>query len=269
MMLLLRLTLAPLLVAAATVAAQKWSPRVGGLLLGLPLTTGPIFLFLAIDQGLHFAAGATVGILFGLIGLAAFAVVYAAASSKTGWVASLASATVAFFAFSAGARRLGSDVVIAGCAAWLALVLAASLIRGPELRSAGAVPPWWDFWVRMLAVAALTLAITTAAARLGPILSGIVGTYPVAITVVIVFTHRRFGRNAAVAMLRGCALSWISFASCFLAIGLSLEALGIGLAIGLGVLAAVTTSVLVLWTDRVVAQASIGATAQPRQKRSH
>jgi hypothetical protein len=169
-MLLLRLTLAPLLVAAATLAAQKWGPRVGGLLLGLPLTTGPIFLLLAIDQGLHFPAGATVGVLLGLVGLAAFAVTYAAASSKTGWVASLASATVAFFAFSAGARRLGSDVVIAGLAAWLALVLAASLLRRPGLGIAGAAPPWWDLWVRMLAVAALTLAITTAAARLGPIL---------------------------------------------------------------------------------------------------
>ena len=115
----------------------------------------------------------------------------------------------------------------------------------------------------MLAVAALTLAITTAAARLGPMLSGIVGTYPVAITVVITFTHGQFGRNAALAMLRGSVLSWISFASCFLAIGLCLETLGTTLAIGLGVLAAVATSVLVLWMDRVVAQASVGPFASP------
>jgi hypothetical protein len=257
MMLLLKLTLAPLLVAAATLAAHKWGPRVGGLLLGLPLTTGPIFLLLAIDQGRDFAAGATVGILFGLIGLAAFAVAYAAASGRTGWAVSLASASVAFFVFSAGARRLGGDVVIAGLAAWLALMLAASLIRRPELGTARAAHPWRDLWVRMVAVAALTLAITTAAARLGPILSGIVGTYPVAITIVITFTDSQFGRNAALDMLRGSVLSWISFTSCFVVIGLLLEALGVALAIGLGVLAAVATSVLVLWTDRVVAQAIV------------
>src|SRR6516162_7774542 len=255
--------LAPLLVAAATLVARKWGPSVGGLLLGLPLTTGPIFLFLAVDQGLHFAALAGVGILFGLIGLAAFAVAYAAASSRTGWVASLASATAAFFAFSAFARRLGSDVVIAGLAAWLVLVLAASLIGRPEPGMDRATPPWWDLSVRMLAVAALTLAITAAAARLGPMLSGIPATYPTAITVVLTFTHAQLGRNAALAMLRGNVLSWISFASCFLAIGLSLEALGIPPAIGLGVLAAIATSVLVLWTDRQVsasrADSSLGA----------
>ena len=204
-----------------------------------------------------------VGILFGLIGLAAFAVPYAAASSRTGWVAALASATPAFFAFSVVARRLGSDVAIAGLADWLVLVLTASLIGRPKHEIARVAPPWWDLWVRMLAVGALTLAITAAAARLGPVLSGIVGTHPVAITVVLTFTHAQLCRDAALAMLRGNVLSWISFASCFLAIGLSLDALGIAPAIGLGVLAAIATSVLVLWTDRRVsasrADSSLGA----------
>jgi hypothetical protein len=194
------------------------------------------------------------GILYGLAGLAAFAVAYAATSSWAGWAASLGSATAAFFALSAGARQLGSSVVIAGLAAWFAQVIAIPLIQRPEPGIARAAPPWWDLWVRMLAVAALTLAITAAAARLGPILSGVVGTYPVAITVVVAFTHRQFGRNAALAMLRRSVLSWNSFASCFLAIGLSLETAGTSLAIGLGALAAVATSVLVLLMDRVVAR---------------
>jgi hypothetical protein len=84
-------------------------------------------------------------------------------------------------------------------------------------------------------------------------LSGVVGTYPVAITVVITFTHSQFGRNAALAMLRGSVLSWISFASCFLVIGRSLEAVGTALAIGLGTLAAVATSVFMHWMGRIVA----------------
>jgi hypothetical protein len=256
MLLLLKLMLAPVLVAAATLVTRKWGPRIGGLLMGLPLTTGPIFLLLAIEQGPHFAAGTAVGILFGVIGLAAFAMAYAVASRITGWVVCLAFATAAFLIFSVGARRLGSDAVTVGAAAWVALGLAGSLIGRPELQSTRAPPPWWDLWARMLAVAVLTLATTTAAARLGPMLSGIVGTYPVAVSVVIAFTHVQFGRSAALAMLRGSVLSWFSFASCFLISGLWIEVVGIALAIGLGVLAAVATAVLVLWTDRVVAQAS-------------
>jgi hypothetical protein len=253
MLLLLKLTLAPLLVAAATLVARRWGPRVGGLIVGLPLTTGPIFLFLALDQGLGFAAGATLGILSGLVGLAAFALAYAAASRRAGWAPSLALAAVAFFAASASIGRLGVGMVEAGLAAWAALALAVALIRRPGPGVARAPAPWWDLPVRMLAAAGLTLGITTAAGRLGPVLSGIVGTYPVVSTVVTTFTHTQLGREAAVAMLRGSVLSWTAFASCFLAIGLALEAQGLAVACVLGVLAAVATTVLVPWIDRRLA----------------
>jgi hypothetical protein len=256
LMLLLKLTLAPLLVATATLMARKWGAKVGGLLMGLPLTTGPIFLFLTIDQGPRFAAKASVGILFGLMGLAAFALAYAVSSNRFGWAVCLAFAVAAFLAFAVAARWLGSNVVVAALAACAALLLAASLIRKPML-AAAPPPPWWDLWVRIIAVAALTLATTAVAARLGPVLSGIVGTYPVAITVVVTFTHVQLSRDAVLAMLRGSVLSWFAFASCFLAIGLLVEELGVAVSMSVGVLAAVVTSVLVLWIDRVVALRSV------------
>jgi hypothetical protein len=258
-MLALKLTLAPLLVAAATLAARRWGPRVGGLLMGLPLTTGPIFLLLAIEQGPRFAAAATVGILYGLAGLAAFAAAYAAVSRRTGWPVSLAAATAAFVAGSAAARILGNDPVTAGLTAWLALIAVVSRMPRPEHRPAAPMAPRWDLSVRMLAVAALTLTITAVAARLGPVPSGIVGTYPVAITVVVTFTHAQLGRGGAVTMLRGIVLSWISFVSCFLAIGLALEPWGIAPAAGLGLLAAMVTAFAVLRADRIVARAEISS----------
>ena len=261
MVLILKLILAPLLVAAATLTTRRWGARTGGLLMGLPLTTGPIFVFLATEQGPRFAARASVGILMALIGLAAFAVAYVASSSRFGWAGCLAVAAAAFLAVTAAASRLGSDIVVAALAAWVALLLAASLLRKP---SVGPAPPapWWDMWVRMIAVAALTLATTAVAGRLGPVLSGIVGTYPVAITVVATFTHAQIGRDAVATMLRASVLSWFAFASCFLAIGLTIEKLGIAASIGVGALAAIATSVLLLWLDRVGALSSASREVQ-------
>jgi hypothetical protein len=256
MLLIMKLILAPVLVAAATLMTRKWGARVGGLLMGLPLTTGPIFLFLAIDQGSRFAARTSVGILLGIIGLAAFAVAYAVSSNRIGWTGCLAFAVAAFIGFSVAARWLGGNVVVAGSTAWVALLLATSLIQKPKLGAAPPTPPWWDLVVRMIAVAALTLATTGVAARLGPVLSGIVATYLVAITIVVTFTHVQLGRDGVLAMLRGSVLSWFAFASCFLAIALLVERLGIAVSMSLGALAAVVTSVLVLWTEQVVAPAS-------------
>ena len=250
MLLLLKLTLAPMLVAIATLATRRWGPSVGGILVGLPLSTAPIFLFLAIDQGLDFAERATIGILFGLVGVAAFAIVYVLASRRVRWPASLALAAAAFFAASASAGQLQAGVFEAALAAYAALLAVVALIRRPQLQAVKIPSPWWDIWFRMAAAAALTLAITAAADRLGPLLSGIIGTYPVVTTVVTTFTHHQLGRETAVTMIRGSVLSWFAFVSCFLAIGLTLKSHGLAASLCVGALAAVATTVAVLWIDR-------------------
>ena len=48
----------PILVALATLAIRRWGAAIGGLLTGLPLMTGPISFFLAVDQGIDFAIAA-------------------------------------------------------------------------------------------------------------------------------------------------------------------------------------------------------------------
>lgn len=245
-LLLLKLTLAPLLVACATLVTHIRGPRAGGLLMGLPLTTGPIFLFLTVENGPHFGADATVGILYGLTGLVAFSVAYAAVAARARWTVSLVIATLAFFIVPLSAQNLGHNIFIAGSTAWLAQALALSLMRTAEPQTAPLPRRRWDVWVRMLAVAALTLTITTAAPRLGPTLSGIVGTFPIAISVVVAFTHHQSGPVAASTMLRGCILSWISFTNCFVVIGLMLEGLGVVAALALGVLVGALTSTLIL-----------------------
>ncbi len=61
---------------------------IGGLLVALPLTSGPVAFFLAFDQGPAFASRAIMGSLGGLIAISAFTVAYAAGSrfgAVAGW----------------------------------------------------------------------------------------------------------------------------------------------------------------------------------------
>ena len=46
---LIKLIAAPLLLALATLAARRWGTVLGGILIGLPLISGPISVFLAIE----------------------------------------------------------------------------------------------------------------------------------------------------------------------------------------------------------------------------
>ena len=58
-LLLAKVVLTPLFIAAVTLAGRRWGPAVGGWLAGLPLTSGPVSVFLALEQGPGFAARAS------------------------------------------------------------------------------------------------------------------------------------------------------------------------------------------------------------------
>ncbi len=84
MMLLLKLILTPLLLGGVTLAGRKFGPTVSGWLVGLPLTSGPVSFFLALEQGTVFAAHAAQGTLMGVISLSAFCVAYCWLSLRFG-----------------------------------------------------------------------------------------------------------------------------------------------------------------------------------------
>ncbi len=56
--LVLKLVLTPVLIGGASLGARRWGPTVGGWIVSLPLTSGPVVLFLALDRGPAFAVAA-------------------------------------------------------------------------------------------------------------------------------------------------------------------------------------------------------------------
>ena len=94
---LFKVVVTPALIAAATLAGRRWGDRMSGWLVGLPLTSGPVVVFRALDHGSRFATTASLGVLLGTISRAAFAVAYACpsgsfASAPSSWSSPAASA---------------------------------------------------------------------------------------------------------------------------------------------------------------------------------
>ena len=58
---LFKLIVTPIFIGSVTLAGRRWGPAFSGLLMGLPLTSGPISIFLALQYGPAFAARAVVG----------------------------------------------------------------------------------------------------------------------------------------------------------------------------------------------------------------
>jgi len=221
----LKLVLTPALIAVATFAGRRFGPSISGWLVGLPFTSGPVSLFLALEQGTGFAAAAAAGSIGGVAASAVFAVAYAAMARRFAWPASLGVASLAFAATVIALRTLPLDsglplpllALYAGGVA--AAIVGIRLIPPPGVLEEAAEPPRWDLPVRMIVATALVVIITSAAPLLGPKLSGLLTTYPVYAGVLAVFAHAQRGGAAAAQVVRGLCYGIIAFATFFLAIG--------------------------------------------------
>jgi hypothetical protein len=233
LILALKLVLTPALIAAATLVGRRFGPSISGWLVGLPFTSGPVSLFLALEQGTTFAAAAAAGSIAGVAASAVFAIVYAAMARRFAWPASLAVASLAFSAAAVGlyALPLGSGLPLPLLALYAGGVVAAiagiRLIPPPRALELAPEPPRWDLPLRMAVATALVVGITTAAPLLGPELSGLLTTYPVYAGVLAVFAHAQRGGAAATHVVRGLCYGILAFATFFLAIGALVDRAGI------------------------------------------
>lgn len=224
----LKLVLAPALVAGASLAGRRWGPAFSGWIVAMPLVSGPIAFFLALEQGTSFAAAAAHGTLTGAAGQAGFCLAYAWSGRAVAWPAALASGTAGFaagaLAFEGAARLPGPT--LAGLLA--ALVLLTLTVMPAGVPGASPVSMGrWDLPARMITAGAAVLALTTAAPALGPRFSGVLAAYPIITAVLTVFAHRDQGAAHASAVLRGLLLGVFSFQAFYAVLELTVVRAGI------------------------------------------
>ncbi|MDL2209680.1 hypothetical protein LJC26_02610 [Desulfovibrio sp. OttesenSCG-928-O18] len=235
---LLKLTLTPLLLALATLASRRWGPMVGGWIVGLPLTSGPVSAFLALEQGKTFAADAALGAVLCAPAIIAYAMVYARLAKKVPWTVAV---PIALCTFTAAILALSLlTVPLAGATALsVGLTAAALYLEKPTTARSTAIPaPWWDIPFRMLTATVVVVTITALSASLGPRLSGLLSAFPVFICVMSAFSHKLSGPESVRGMARGIIMATFSFITFFLTVALTVQHLNLFLVYTLAVLAA-------------------------------
>ena len=79
----------------------------------------------------------------------------------------------------------------------------------------------------MVLATAIVLALTALAPALGPLLTGLLSTFPVYASILAVFAHVLEGRPAGIAVLRGLLVGLFAFAGFFVVLGALIERAGI------------------------------------------
>lgn len=209
-MLLLKLTLVPIIILLVSLASRYWGAFIGGLLAGLPLVAAPITLLLAIEFGQEFAIESAGSTLLGVIALSCFCFVYAWSATQFNWMFSLIISLIVYFFTALAVSEVTLNAILACGIVLLVVFLLRSNLPKFDIDRSDIFISNYEIIVRMLASAILVLLVTSLANILGARLSGVLAVFPVAATVLAVFTHKYCGENQVALLLKGLMLGTFS-----------------------------------------------------------
>lgn len=250
MLLAFKLLATPLLIGSVTLASRRWGPNVAGLFIGLPLTSGPISLILALNYGPEFASRAAVASLVGEISVCIFCLAYSLTSARHHWPASAAIGISSFLIATALWNQFSWSLPAAFLLLLAVIWLVSRWISGTASAVATSQPPAWDLPARMLVAAGFVILLTTSAQGLGPQLSGLLSPFPVFGVVLASFTHHQQGPAAAAGLLRGVVIGSLAYGGFFLMAGVCLTRLPLGWTYLLAIIAALGFSGLSFYLTR-------------------
>lgn len=242
LILIFKLVVTPILILAVTLAARHGGPMVGGLLMGIPLVTGPISFIVALENGKDFAAIAGLGNLVGQVSVCLFCFAYARAASRYNAIVCVLIATLVFFIATSLWNQISWSLLPAAAA--LLSAIADLSYRFPQVTGASRItqPPVWDVPLRMVVATGFVILLSTVSKYLGPQLSGLVAPFPTFVLILAVFTHSQNGAAAAIKLLRGVVTGSLSFAAFFICVSLAITRFEIATTYALAILAAILTS---------------------------
>jgi len=205
--LLVKILLSMAVVGAATLVQQRYGHRASGFLVGLPITTAPYLLLVALQHGEEFTAHSAQGVLQGQIALVLFLIAYGHAPERWPWWLTLSAATGLCLLVTIGISQflfppLATFPVLA--AIWvLAIKTWPSTPRARSLVEHAS----WELPARLLVTLTILVGLTEIAPRLGATLAGGLATLPVISIVLCGATHRQFGLDGPRQFLRGLLIS--------------------------------------------------------------
>jgi hypothetical protein len=178
--------------------------------------------------------------------LSAFSVAYTHAAQRLSWAPSLLLALVAWAAAALALSFLPPGITLSLVVSVLTLVSASRLFPDTQsqidVHAVGAA----ELCCRMLAGAALTLAVTFAAGRLGSGWSGLLAVFPVLGIVLAVFSHHSQGSAFVAVLLRAMVTGMYSFAAFCFALSFALSHIGVASAFTIAAALSVTVQVLTM-----------------------
>ncbi|HET7847874.1 MAG TPA: hypothetical protein VFL51_02325 [Pseudolabrys sp.] len=258
LILAVRMAVTAAFLLAATITAERAGPLIGGLVATLPISAGPVYIFLAIDHDAHFIAqGALASLVTNVLNVL-FAVTYALLAQKRSLAASLSGAFAVWIALSLSlahidwtlVRAAAFNIVVIGISLWVVRPLR-------DVRVAAIRARWYDLVIRAAMVSLLVGVVVTLSFAIGPTATGSLAVFPIVLTSIIIILHRRIGGPATAAIMANAVIGLGGFAVAVMTLHLTAERLGSPAALSLALAVSIACNMLIYVVRRraAVAQA--------------
>jgi hypothetical protein len=246
----LKITITAGFVVACSLITERAGALVGALVVTLPASAGPAYVLLAMDHDPSFVAGAAVGGLAMVSVNTVFCLAYAAVAQRHGIAASFAAAFATWIVLA----------VLAGSLSWtfagvimLTLVTFSVCVPLAERFCHDTMPPgehcWYDVLLRALLVCTLVAVVVGLGGKLGPVLSGSLALFPIALSTTGLILHRRISGVATASVMANAIPASAGFATGLALLHLTAVLLGTAPALCLTLLVSVVWNIA-LWSLR-------------------
>ena len=246
----LKLVLTAGIVVSASVVVERAGPLVGALVVTLPVTVWPAYVFLSLDHDATYIAASALSGLAVSAASAVFMLVYLVLAQTRGLITSLMTA-VAFWIVLAWLARSATWTVAA--AAVLNLVVYSVCLWLSRRFRKFAVPPvarqWYELPLRTALVCALMGGVLGLSHWAGPGATGMLAVYPISTTCSMLILHTRIGGRASAAVIANGLWGMLGLCGGLLALSLTIMPLGKATALAL-LLAVPVTWNLSVWISR-------------------
>ena len=212
-----KMAVTALFVTAATIIAERLGATVGALVATLPVSAGPVYVFLALDHDSTFISSSALASLALNSATAIYLTAYVLfAQRRSMWL----SISLAFVMWLAAVFVLSPVRWTAWSASALNLIVftACTFIVRPFclVRMPPTTRPWYDFVLRAGLVASLVGMVVTLSSQIGPTGSGVLAVFPVIYMSIMLILHRRVGGAAAAAVLANAVPALAGFGAALL-----------------------------------------------------
>jgi hypothetical protein len=201
--LLAKMAIAAFIVVSASLIAERSSPMIAAMVATLPVSAGPVYVFLALEHGPAFVGQAALGSVGSNVAAACYCVTYVLLAQRQGPVVSILAA-LAVWVTSVSILQHISLQLLPAMLLMVVVFAACIFVTRPYVLARSlstAARAWYAIPIRAVAVALLVAVVTSISAAVGPVWSGVMATFPIVLSSLAAILHLRIGGPATAAAI--------------------------------------------------------------------